>query len=70
MAEDTIPVGTLLELPANSGPVGQPRQATQLRRVRIFRQGWITILVALLNQRCLPLGRFVPDSGFQLEAVQ
>jgi hypothetical protein len=69
MAEDTIPVGTLLELPANSGPVGQLRQATQLRMVSIFRQGWITILVALLNQRCLPLGRFVPEPWPQAEQV-
>jgi hypothetical protein len=32
-----------------------------LRLVSIFRQGWITILVTLLNQRRLPRGRFVPE---------
>jgi hypothetical protein len=54
MAEETIPVGTLVELPANSGPGGQPRQATQLRLVSVFRQGWITganVLQGLGNPR-------------------
>jgi hypothetical protein len=29
--------------------------------VSIFRQGWNLILGALLNQRRLPTGRFVPE---------
>ena len=61
MAEDTLPVSTLLPLADADGPASRPRQATQLRLVSIFRQGWITILVALLNQRHLPQGRFVPE---------
>jgi len=61
MAEETVPVGTLLPLPADSLPVARPRRATQLRLVSVFRQGWIAILVALLNHRRLPLGRFVPE---------
>ena len=61
MAEDTLPVSTVLPLADADGPPSQPRQATQLRLVSIFRQGWITILVALLNHRCLPQGRFVPE---------
>jgi hypothetical protein len=61
MAEETVPVGTLLPLPADALPVPRSRQATQLRLISVFRQGWITILVALLNQRRLPLGRFVPE---------
>jgi len=61
LVEETIPVGTLLELPANGLPSGRPRRATQLRLVSVFRQGWITILVALLNHHRLPLGRFVPE---------
>ena len=61
MAEETIPVSTLLPLPADGLPTSQSRQATQLRLVSIFRQGWITILVVLFNQRRLPLGRFVPE---------
>ena len=61
MAEDTLPVSTLLPLADADGPPARPRQATQLRLVSIFRQGWLTILVALLNHRCLPQGRFVPE---------
>jgi hypothetical protein len=61
LAEELIPVSTLLPLPADGGPVSRPRRATQLRLVSIFRQGWIAILVALLNQRQLPCGRFVPE---------
>jgi hypothetical protein len=67
LAEETIPVGTLLELPANGWPEGHPRQATQLRLVSGFRQGWIIILVALLNHHRLPLGRFVPEPWPQAE---
>ena len=60
-AEETIPVSTLLPLAPADCPPSRPRRATQLRLVSIFRQGWTTILVALLNQRHLPLGRFVPE---------
>jgi hypothetical protein len=62
MAEDTLPESTLLPLGDSDGPPARARRATQLRLVSIFRQGWITILVALLNHRCLPRGRFVPES--------
>jgi hypothetical protein len=62
LAEETIPVGTLLELPVNGVQDSRPRRATQLRLVSVFRQGWIAILVALLNHPRLPLGRFVPES--------
>jgi hypothetical protein len=61
LAEDTLPVSTLRPLANADGPASRPRQAPQLRLVSIFRQGWITILVALLNQRHLPRGRFVPE---------
>jgi len=61
LAEDTLPESTLLPLADADGPVSRPRQATQLRLVSIFRQGWITLLVALLNQRRLPQGRFKPE---------
>ena len=60
-AEERVPVGTLPALPAQLWPPHRPRRATCLRLVSVFRQGWITILVALLNQRHLPLGRFVPE---------
>jgi Transposase DDE domain len=61
LAEDTIPESTLLPLESDDVPASRARRATQLRLVSIFRQGWITILVALLNQRRLPRGRFVPE---------
>ena len=59
--EEAIPEGTLLPLPADGLPASRPRRATQLRLVSVFRQGWITLVVSLLNQRRLPLGRFVPE---------
>jgi len=61
MAEETIPASTLLPLASADCPPSRPRRATQLRLVSVFRQGWITILVALFNQCHLPLGRFVPE---------
>jgi hypothetical protein len=61
MAEDTLPESTLLPLVDADGPPSRPRPATQLRLISVFRQGWITILVALLNHCHLPQGRFVPE---------
>lgn len=61
LAEDTIPEGTLLPLADDAGPAARSRQATRLRLVSIFRRGWIIILMALINQRCLPRGRFKPE---------
>jgi hypothetical protein len=61
MAEETIPESTLLPLTADEFPASRPRRATQLRLVSVFRQGWIAILVALINHRRLPLGRFLPE---------
>ena len=60
-AEETIPESTLLPLAADGFPASRPRRATLLRLVSVFRQGGIAILVALLNHRRLPLGRFVPE---------
>jgi Transposase DDE domain len=61
MAEETLPESTLLPLADTDCPSSRPRQATRLRLVSIFRQGWITILVTLLNHRRLPRSRFVPE---------
>jgi hypothetical protein len=60
-AEETIPASTLLDV--TDALTGQRRQrrATRLRVVSIFHRGWITILVALLDQAPLPLGTFLPD---------
>jgi len=61
LAEDTLPVSTLLPLTDTDALSSCPRRATQLRLVSVFRQGWIIILVALLNQRRIPLGGFIPE---------
>jgi hypothetical protein len=67
MAEDTLPVRTVRPLAEADAPALRPRPAPQLRLVSIFRQGWLTILVALLNQRRLPQGRFKPEPWPQPE---
>jgi hypothetical protein len=61
LAEATLPVSTLLPLAEADCLPFRPRRATHLRLVSVFRQGWLTILVALLNQRHLPRGRFVSE---------
>jgi hypothetical protein len=68
MAEETVPESTLLPLAPDDVPAARSRRATQLRLVSVFRWGWITIVVALMNQRRLPRGRFKPESW--PEAVQ
>jgi hypothetical protein len=60
-ADEGIPPSTLLDLPAALAGARRTRRATRLRLVSVFRRGWITILVALLNRRRLPLGRFRPE---------
>lgn len=62
MAEDAIPLSTVLALDDDLVPLRRrQRRATRLRLVSVFRRGWITILVALLNQAPLPLGAFRPE---------
>ena len=60
-AEEPIPASTLLHV--TDALTGQRRQrrATRLRGVSLFHRGWITILVALLEQAPLPLGTFLPE---------
>jgi len=60
-AEEQVPESTLLAVAV--GPqVRRTRRATRLRLVSVFRQGWMTILVALLRGEALPLpDRFVPE---------
>jgi hypothetical protein len=61
-AEQAIPPRTLLDVTGLLAQRRRQRRATRLRLVSVFRRGWITILVALLNHRRLPTGRFVPES--------
>ena len=59
-AEATIPASTVPDVTALVPQPLRTRRATRLRLVRVFRRGWSLILVALLNQAPLPMGRFVP----------
>ena len=59
-AEETIPASPVPDVPAMVPTPPRMRRATRLRLVRGFRRGWHLILVALLEQASLPLGRFLP----------
>jgi hypothetical protein len=60
-AEATIPASTVPDVTALIPKPPRMRRATRLRRVSVFRRGWNLILVALLDQAPLPMGRFVPE---------
>jgi hypothetical protein len=60
-AEATIPASPVPDVTALVPAPPRTRRATRLRLVRVFRRGWTLILVALLDQAPLPLGRFVPE---------
>src|SRR3989449_2260851 len=57
----TVPASTVLDVTTLGPAPPRMRRATRLRLVRVFRRGWHLILVALLDQAPLPLGRFVPE---------
>jgi hypothetical protein len=61
VAEEAIPASTRLDVTAALGHQRRQRRATRLRLVSVFRRGWITILVALLQQAPLPLGALLPE---------
>ena len=60
-AEETIPASTVPDITALVPTQPRMRRATRLRLVSIFRRGWNLILVALLDQAPLPVGRFIPE---------
>jgi hypothetical protein len=60
-AEETIPASTVPDITVLVPRAPRTRRATRLRLVSVFRRGWNLILVALLNQAPLPMGRFVPE---------
>ena len=60
-AEETIPASTIPDVTALIPEPPRMRRATRLRLVSVFRRGWNLILVALLDQAPLPMGRFVPE---------
>src|SRR5438093_4246255 len=61
VADETIPVSTLLDVTGMCPERPRTRRATRLRLVSVFRQGWVTLLVALLRHEPMPQGRFVPE---------
>ena len=61
VANATIPASTLLDVTGMCPERPRTRRATRLRLVSVFRQGWVTLLVAFLRQDPLPQGRFVPE---------
>lgn len=60
-AEEAIPPRTLRDSTGFLVQRHRPRRATRLRLVRVCRRGWIPLMVARLNHRRLPTGRFVPE---------
>ena len=60
-ADATIPASTVPDVTALVPEQLRTRRATRLRLVSVFRRGWNLILVALLDQVPLPMGRFVPE---------
>jgi hypothetical protein len=53
-ADDAVPASTLHDVTGLALGRLRSRRATRLRLVSVFRQGWNTILVALLRQQQFP----------------
>jgi hypothetical protein len=60
-ADATIPARPVPDVTALVPAPPRTRRATPRRLVSVCRRGWNLILVALLDQAPLPLGRFVPE---------
>jgi hypothetical protein len=60
-ADAAIPASTVPDVTALIPQQPRMRRATRLRLMRVFRRGWNLVLVALLNQTPLPMGRFMPE---------
>ena len=60
-ADEALPASTVPEVTALIPMPLRLRRATRLRLVSVFRRGWTIILVALLEQAPLPMGRFIPE---------
>ena len=69
-ADEPIPASTLLDVTALCAGQPRTRRATRLRWVSVFRQGWVTLLVALLRHESLPQGRFVPEPWPTVPALE
>lgn len=60
-AEANLPASSLEDLPLLHVARQRTRQQTRPRLLSCFRRGVLTILVALLQGRAVPLGRFIPE---------
>jgi hypothetical protein len=69
-ADATMLASTVLDVTALVPEPPRRRRATRLRLVSVFRRGWNLILVALLDQAPLPLGRFVPEPWPTVPALE
>jgi len=69
-ADATIPASTVLDVTALVPQPPRTREATRLRLVSVFRRGWNLILVALLEQAPLPMGRFLPEPWPAVTALE
>ena len=65
-AEETITASTVQDVTALIPEQPRMRSATRLRLVSVFRRGWNLILVELLEQAPLPMGRCVQSAGQRL----
>jgi hypothetical protein len=69
-ADEAIPASTVPDVTALVPTPLRMRRATRLRLVSVFRRGWTLILVALLEQAPLPMGRFVPEPWPAVTALE
>lgn len=69
-AAETIPESTLLDVTDALASRRRQRRATRLRLVSISRRGWITMVVAWLEQVSLPLGAFLPEPWPRVPALE
>ena len=61
LAEVSLPEGTLEDVTDLLAQQRRARRATRRRQLSVFRQGWIELLVALLQQLGLPRRGFRPE---------
>jgi hypothetical protein len=69
-AEETSPASTVPDVTDLVPTQPRLRRATRLRLVSVFRRGWILVLMALLNQAPLPMGRFIPEPWPAVTALE
>ena len=69
-ADETVPASTVPDVTVLVPAPPRMRRATCLRLVSVLRRGWNLILVALLDQAPLPMGRFLPEPWPAVTALE